>query len=142
MDPMTDVNKIAEEIVLIMPRISRKIVFDLLHNQDIPHAQLFVINILFRQGPCRISDIVKELQVAAPTASGILDRLEASGYVSRIEDKKDRRVVMVDLTAKGRKVANELKSTIVTRWTEILKKLSPEDATKYLEILRKIKEAI
>jgi DNA-binding MarR family transcriptional regulator len=139
---MTDISQIAEEVTKIMPRISRRIVFDLLPEIDIPHAQLFVMNMLVHQGPCRTSDIVKELQVSAPTVTGILDRLEKSGYVRRVEDQKDRRAVMIELTAEGKKIAVKLKSTIVARWSEVLKKLSAEDAEKYLEILRKIKEAI
>ena len=139
---MTDISKIAEEVTMIMPRISRRIIFDLLQEIDIPHAQLFVMNMLAHQGTCRTSDIVKELQVSAPTVTGILDRLEKSGYVRRVEDREDRRAVMVELTAEGKKIAVKLKSTIVARWSDILKKLSAEDAERYLEILRKIKEAI
>jgi DNA-binding MarR family transcriptional regulator len=139
---MTDISQIAEEVTMIMPRISRRIVFDLLQEIDIPHAQLFVMNMLFHQGPCRTSDIIKELQVSAPTVTGILDRLEKSGYVRRVEDQNDRRAVMVELTGEGKKIALKLRNTIVARWSDILKKLPAEDAEKYLEILRKIKEAV
>jgi DNA-binding MarR family transcriptional regulator len=139
---MTDISKIAEEVTMIMPRISRRIVFDLLQEIDIPHAQLFVMNMLFHQGQSRTSDIVRELKVSAPTVTGILDRLEKAGYVRRIEDQADRRAVMVELTAEGKKITVKLKNAVVARWSDILKKLSAEDAEKYLEILRKIKEAI
>jgi DNA-binding MarR family transcriptional regulator len=139
---MVNTVKIAEEISLIMPRISRKIVADLFRIVDIPHAQLFVLMMLFHEGPCRTCDIGRELKVSAPTVTGIVDRLEKSGYVKRVSSKDDRRTVMVELTAKGSTVANKLRATVVKRWAEILGKIPARDAQKYVEILRRIKEAL
>ncbi len=139
---MNDVSKIAEEVALIMPRISRKIFADILQTTDIPHAQLFVIKVLFDNGPSRAADLGRELQVSAPTVSGIVDRLEKAGYVRRSPDKEDRRSVMIELTPEGKKLVSKLRDVFVRHWIEILGKISQEDAEKYLEILRKIKEAI
>jgi DNA-binding MarR family transcriptional regulator len=139
---MTNVVQIAEEISLIMPRISRKILSDIFQVVDIPHAQIFVIMTLFHNGPCRTCDIGRELKVAAPTATGIVNRLAKSGYVRRTPSRDDRRTVMVELTGEGHEIALKLKAKVVERWAEILKKIPSEDAEKYLEILRKIKEAV
>ncbi|MBF0122902.1 MAG: winged helix-turn-helix transcriptional regulator [Candidatus Omnitrophica bacterium] len=135
-------SQIAEEIAMIGPRIGRKILADLSQVADIPPAQMFVLMFLSHNGPMRTSDIVHELKVAAPTATGIVDRLQASGYAVRSEDKSDRRAVIVELTAEGKKIAGKLRSAAVDQWTEILSKISRDDAEKYLEILRKINEAL
>ncbi|MBF0485736.1 MAG: MarR family transcriptional regulator [Candidatus Omnitrophica bacterium] len=139
---MKTVPEIAEEVAMIGPRIGRKILADFLQVADIPHAQLFVIIMLFHNGACRACDIGRELKVAPPTATGIVDRLEKAGYVTRLVDKKDRRVVRVELTGDGRKIAKKLRTVVVTHWTEILSKISREDAEKYLEILKKISEVL
>ncbi|NTV28461.1 MAG: MarR family transcriptional regulator [Candidatus Omnitrophica bacterium] len=139
---MADVVKIAEEISIIMPRISRQIMSDLFTTVDIPHAQLFVIMTLFHTGSCRTCDIGRQLKVTAPTATGIVDRLEKAGYVSRSTDQEDRRTVMVNLTVEGKKLALRVKDKVVERWADLLQKIPAEDAEKYLEILHKIKEAL
>lgn len=139
---MVNVREVAEEIALIAPRISRRIISDLFQIIDIPHAQLVVVMMLFYQGPCRASNIGRELKVAAPTATGIINRLEKSGYVKRTPDKADRRTVNVELTVKGKKVAQQLKTAVVNRWSEILEKIPSKDVCDYLRILRKIKEVV
>ena len=123
-------------------RIGRKLMSDMANVADIPQAQLFVIMRLFHHGACRLFDICHEMKVSAPTATGIVTRLERSGHVKRSVDKDDRRAVVVELTPQGRKVALELRGVVVRRWTEILAGLSRDDAEKYLEILKKISEAI
>lgn len=135
-------SQIAEEIAMIGPRIGRRVMADLLHVADLPPAQIFVVIFLFHHGPCHACDVSKEFRVSAPTATGIIDRLETGGYVSRIADEGDRRAVVVELTAEGRKVAQRLRTVIIDRWTELLSRLSSEDAEKYLEILQKINEAL
>ncbi|MBF0570069.1 MAG: MarR family transcriptional regulator [Candidatus Omnitrophica bacterium] len=139
---MAELPQIAEEVALIGPRIGRRILNDIFQSSDISHAQLFVIMTLVHNGPSRSSDIGKELKVAPPTATGIIGRLEKSGYVQRLADKDDRRAVIVDLTPEGRKLAQKLRGIIVSRWTKILSKISHDDAEKYLELLKKISEAL
>lgn len=139
---MSDLSRIAEEIALIGPRIGRRILLDIFQSSDISHSQLCVIMMLVHNGPSRSSDIGKELKVAAPTATGIIGRLEKAGYVARVMDKGDRRAVIVELTPEGRKLSLKLRGIVVKRWTNILSKISRDDAEKYLQILKKINEAL
>ena len=139
---MSNLSNIAEEIALIGPRIGRRILLDIFQSSDISHSQLCVIMMLVHNGPSRSSDIGKELKVAPPTATGIIGRLEKAGYVQRVSDKSDRRAVIVDLTPQGRKLSLTLRGTVVNRWTQILSKIPRDDADKYLEILKKINEAL
>ena len=140
--PMKTIHAIAEEVAMIGPQIGRRIMADLAQVADIPHAQLCVVMLLFHQGPKHLSDICQQMKVSAPTATGIVTRLEKSGFVSRTADIKDRRAVVVCLTAAGRKLTQKMRAVVVKRWTDIFLKISREDAQKYLEILKKISEAI
>jgi DNA-binding MarR family transcriptional regulator len=139
---MKTIPQIAEEVAMIGPRIGRKIIADIARVADIPHAQLFLIIRLSHHGSTRFADIRHELRVSAPTATGIVTRLERAGYVTRVQDVKDRRLVLVALTAEGNKLAGKIRGIVVKRWTHILGTLSRQDAEKYLDILRKISEAI
>jgi len=139
---MPVIETIAGEVAMIWPKIGRKLFADLAHAMAIPHAQLFVVMRLFHHSPASFSDICREMKVSAPTATGIITRLEKAGYVTRTMDKKDRRAVVLDITPEGRKVALKLRTAAVARWKAILEKLSEDDAERYLDILKKISEVI
>ncbi|GEM_PF-6486716 len=51
-----------------------------------------------------VSFLSSELEVAKPTISVAVRKLEDKGYIRRKENKKDRRVVFLELTAKARKI--------------------------------------
>ncbi len=139
---MRSVQEIAEEIAVVGPRIGRRFIADLSFVADLPPAQLFVMGMLSSNGSMRGCDISRELKVSAPTVSGIIDRLEGLGYVARHADKEDRRCVSVVLTKEGEKIARKMHSALVRRWLDVLSKLSREDADKYLELVKKINEAL
>jgi len=50
------------------------------------------------KGSMKISEISKIMGLSNSTVSGIVDRLEAQGYVKRIRSEEDRRVVNVHVT--------------------------------------------
>ena len=56
------------------------------------------------------SAVFEAVGVKANVASGIVQRLVDRGYVARTESPDDRRVRLLNLTAEGRKFADELTS--------------------------------
>lgn len=48
-------------------------------------------------------DIADRLQISTGTATGVVDRLVAGGYVERRTDPRDRRRILVSMTPKGRR---------------------------------------
>jgi DNA-binding MarR family transcriptional regulator len=64
-------------------------------------AQLRVLMLLAAAGEARMSDLVPQLGISLSTLSSLVDRLFESGYAQRREDPRDRRNVLVSLTAEG-----------------------------------------
>ncbi len=60
--------------------------------------QGMMIFMLAKTGPLKISEISEKMSLSNSTVSGIVDRLEKTGYVRRERSEKDRRVVRVVLT--------------------------------------------
>ena len=137
---MDRTSQIAQEISVIMPKIARRVLLSFFQSIEIPPAQLFVIIILYEKGHCRFSTLSKELHIAAPTVTGIVDRLERGGFVERRHDIEDRRAINVLLTGKGKSIAQRLRATIKKRWQEILLNLSSQDQRNYLRILKTIQQ--
>ena len=139
---MSTTKQIAEEVSVLMPVIARKILLKFFQTTSLSQTQIFTIMTLSKKSPCQLNELSQRLQIAAPTVTGIVDRLEKSGYVKRTRDKVDRRVVNVDLTAKGKRIARKLKKTVKEKWEGILSKLLKKDQENYVSILRKIQRGM
>ena len=55
---------------------------------------------LRRFGNCKVSDLAGHLTMSPSTLTGVLDRLEAGGWITRGTDPEDRRAVTISSTAK------------------------------------------
>jgi DNA-binding MarR family transcriptional regulator len=64
--------------------------------------QLWAIRVIHEKGPINISDIAKRMYLHPTTVLGIIDRLEANGFVLRNRSKEDRRVIWLELTKDGK----------------------------------------
>src|SRR6266480_3202803 len=70
------------------------------------------LSLLLAQDGLTIGTMSQIRGVDAPTATGIITRLEQNGLVERRHDREDRRVVKVYLTAEGRDISQTLVSVV------------------------------
>jgi DNA-binding MarR family transcriptional regulator len=56
-----------------------------------------------RERPMRSGDLAQRCAMTAPALTELVDSLSRDGFVRRLEDSSDRRVVLVELTAEGRR---------------------------------------
>ena len=77
---------------------------------------------LYYNGGCGISEISANLDVTAPAASQMVDRLVQMGLLERGEDPNDRRAKQVTLSAKGR--------ALIEKGIEARNRWSEEQTTK------------
>jgi DNA-binding MarR family transcriptional regulator len=70
---------------------------------DLTLAQSRIAQRLNRAG-IRVTDIAEQAGVTKQTAGGLVDELEANGYVTRRSDPADARARLVMLTARGEKL--------------------------------------
>jgi DNA-binding MarR family transcriptional regulator len=88
--------------------------------------QFGILMHLYSRSNCGISDIGERMDISAPAASQMVDRLVQHGLVERTEDPHDRRAKMLTLTPKGRELI-ETGLTARTRWVnELAASLPPE----------------
>lgn len=64
--------------------------------------QLSVLGALVRRGPRRITELAALEQVAQPTMTALVSRMERGGWLRRDPDPEDRRAVRVAITESGR----------------------------------------
>ncbi len=63
-----------------------------------------VLEVLLHKGPMPVNAIGPKVDLNPGSVSVAVDRLYKTGFVSRVEDSRDRRVRTVSLTEKGRQM--------------------------------------
>ena len=86
--------------------------------------QTLVLSLLSAEGPMPISELAKATGSANSTISGVLDRLE---LIQRIRSEKDRRVVYVALTPHYEDVREEIESSVLRKFPDLIGRMSPEE---------------
>ena len=91
---------------------------------DIPRNGLYVVGgLAFGQGDVPLSELIRSLRISKQSASQLVDALVLRGYLERSEDPRDRRRLVVGLTARGRAAAavqSEARERIDARLAEAI----------------------
>jgi DNA-binding MarR family transcriptional regulator len=93
--------------------------------------------------PLTASDLARTTGISTAAATGLVDRLEAAGYVRRQPDRTDRRRTIVALAAD--KVATGLGpafTPLLQRWGKALAGYSDAELALVTEVLTTMTEAI
>lgn len=84
------------------------------------------------------SELAKRTQVTRATMTQFLDALERDQFISRSDDPKDRRGMLVELTEKGIAKINEVMPHYLERLTNFTKALSREERIQFHTLMEKI----
>ena len=104
-----------------------------LHANDIG-----LFEVLAEPGPWSVRGIAIAVRVPISTVSSALDRLEHSGLVNRTRTAADRRMVCVELTSRGKRLADRLRDAHVLNCRNMLLRLAPEERYEFLRLAGKI----
>jgi DNA-binding MarR family transcriptional regulator len=109
-DDAWEVDTVERSIVRSLRRIIRAVGLysrDLLRRRNLTTPQLAALRQLRRNGAMSAGELARGVALSQATITGIVDRLEQHGLVTRSRSSQDRRRVVVELTDAGREaVAN------------------------------------
>jgi DNA-binding MarR family transcriptional regulator len=100
-----------------------------------------ILTVIGRFAPLSPSDLADRTSVGRDKISRIVDHLVESGLVSRRTDEDDRRRVVLNLLAKGRRVCDDLELVARQIETDVLSGLSPSERSTMQQLLAKIEQA-
>ena len=75
---------------------------------DLTPSQVFMLHFIRQENQCNVSKLAEKMEVAPSAITVMLDRLENHGFVNRVRDKGDRRVVIAELTTAGEERLNQV----------------------------------
>lgn len=125
-----------EDIYLFATRMIASIVAELV--QEMTMDQYFAVRFLSKHGPCPASRLAEACGVNRSAVTAMVDRLVTKGYVSRIRDDVDRRVVLLQTTEAGQTVYHATQEKIRQFVEFYLQQLEVEEAEAFIGIYEKI----
>ena len=109
-------------------------------NYGITGPQLWVIKTVSLNGKLSLSDLGKGMYLQPSTITGLIDALERRGYVARVRDREDRRVVKVQLTPKGQRLAKKAPNPAQGKMIYGLTKLKSSELNLIFNSVQKLAE--
>jgi DNA-binding MarR family transcriptional regulator len=82
------------------------------------------------------------LSQQSQTVTGVLDRIERAGHITRIRDLADRRAVRLELTDAGRRLVEKLKVALDTNLSQVLGAVGERARARMVEDLEEIEQSI
>ncbi|SNY44792.1 MarR family winged helix-turn-helix transcriptional regulator [Paractinoplanes atraurantiacus] len=95
-------------------------------DHDLTPAQAQLLCVI-KERPQRMAELAASMGMSKNALSQLVDRTERRGLVQRESPERDRRVITLDLTPVGRKLAESLYADVADRLPDIAGTLSPAD---------------
>lgn len=105
---------------------------------EITPVQFYVLSALWETDGVKFKELAQKLSMDGATLTGILDRLERLGFVTRRDDPEDRRSLLVFLAEKAKLHHDEFRRLAQTLDDEIKEKFNKEDYENFLRMLDQI----
>src|SRR5256714_4651011 len=111
----------------------------LLREHELTPSQYNVLRILRGEGkPLAILEIASRTITVVPGITGLIDRLERAGFVSRVRCESDRRVIFVALSEKGAETVASLDAPVRELHKCLMGHLSATELKELNRLLEKV----
>ena len=135
-----DTTAFAERIMEISPRLVKAIASyesnDLARGK-ITLPQFWALHSL-AQGRCKMKSLAQQLGTSPAAATGLTNRLVSQGLVVREHDHKDRRIVWIGLSSRGRESIGRIRKQRIRAIIALFCGLPEDERDDYLRILEKV----
>ena len=139
--PPPEVDAIVETIVYLYTE-SRRLTKGMARQFGLTGPQLTVIKLLEQLGDLSLSSLSERIKAQNSTVTGIIDRMEREELVKRERSERDRRMVLIRLTEKGRALASSIDVEPMNMFREALNALPPQDITQLFRILDRVQQHV
>ena len=136
----TENARLAGMLLSLLPRIG-KIAGQVAHERGAMTLERARILWQLVEAPRRSGEIAQRCALAPASVSELVDSLERDGYVRRTEDRNDRRVVVVEITTRGRREIERVGELMTAPVAKIIAGLSADKRARLAAALADLQEA-
>jgi len=99
-----------------------------------------VLRLIEKEEPT-MKRIAEYLKIKAPSATSLINGLVHIGYIMRISDPDDRRMIKMRITDKGREYLRDGMKNMAEKIKEVLSKLKQDKIDNFIKIMEDINNA-
>lgn len=112
------------------------------HALTMQQAHTLVLLHHAEEGSMTLKELEDHFCAAQSTVAGLVARLEKKGLVEGFPDPGDKRVKRARLTEAGLAMTQTCRQDVVSSEKRLTERLTEEEKTSFLELLRKVYEAV
>jgi len=129
----------AQELSQIFKRISR-LELEGLPSRELKPSECRLLGRLYFSlgdgtGTVKTSELSNQLGITPAAITHLVNPLEKGGYIERLPDSNDRRVVLVGLTEQGKGLAQELVAHADKKLFGLIEYLGEEDSQTFIRLM-------
>ncbi len=136
-----DTDRIVEAVIYLYTE-SRRVTKEVARSLGMTGPQVTAIKLLEGFGDLSLSALSERMSAKNSTITGLVDRLERDGMVTRARSTEDRRVTLIRLTPAGRKLAGQIPVTSMEMFARALCSLDARERDQLRGLLRKLTDHI
>jgi DNA-binding MarR family transcriptional regulator len=107
---------------------------------QLTHPQVHGVLWLGYEGPLTMGVLARRAGISEKSITGVMDRLEAMGFVERVRTPGDRRAVSAQLTPAGHALHRQMDAHIDAGLGRVLALLEPSDQAALFGLLGRLAE--
>ncbi len=133
----------ARQILEIIPCVMRLMASEIRHDNPAVTPTHFRLLGMLSHCSWTLTELAERMEVSAPTMSNTITTLEERGWVTRVRSEEDRRSVVIQITAAGRGVLEEVYHQAECRISSLLEPITSRDQEaleRGLDVLRRVFE--
>jgi len=131
--------KYLDEFLRLVPLFFKRLAHSIQPNDEaahrFTHAQFRVLEITSREPQWRMSDLAHRMALSPGSLTLMMDRLIEDGLISRGRSQDDRRVVIVQVTPKGRAMLEERRRVLHARVAAEIGKLPVQERSELAQAM-------
>ncbi|MCM3217098.1 MarR family transcriptional regulator [Niallia taxi] len=85
-----------------------------------------------------VTDLSTALKITSPSVTQVINVLENSGYVERVNDQQDRRIMRIVLTDKGNDITTQIFQKMEEKYSNLVDFLGEEKSNSLIELLDEV----
>ena len=117
----------------LLPKFRR-----IFNEYGLTEQQWRILRVLWEHKKIALGKLSDLTLIPSPSLVGIVDRLEFSEFISRDRSKKDRRVVYISATKKGRDMEKKVMPRVLDTYNEIRESFEQDEWDQLIDSLKKI----
>ena len=109
---------------------------------DLTMMQMRILLEVWRNGLHTVGSLSRQMSIAGGNTSSICKRLEKEGFLTRIRDRQDERVVHLKLSGKGEEIILLMRNELRDKYTKQLGRLDENEVNDLIEALSKLDKTL